>query len=161
MKLEVVIFLLLRFFFSQGNASLKTDKYAGSYDFGTSRTGNGSMDIYPETDSTILFYVQLNRGAPSYNMGERIGRVLIKSDSGSYRSGNPGDAAGCAWSFRFSKKRLTVKTVLPEYNCGFGFGVFADGVFKRRTTTVPEYYTDLDGKTIYFNTLTQEQFDNQ
>jgi hypothetical protein len=48
-----------------------TAKYLGIYSYGddVEKGKTGTVFIYPETDSTILFYIDLNRGAPSYNMG--------------------------------------------------------------------------------------------
>lgn len=50
----------------------KTLIYAGSYSFGSNveKRSVGSLIVYPETDSTILFYFQGNKGAPSYNIGQ-------------------------------------------------------------------------------------------
>ena len=53
---------------------------SGSYSFGISpdsgRTGH--LDIYMETDSSIIFCFNLSRGAPSYNMGYLVGRAIVK-----------------------------------------------------------------------------------
>lgn len=47
---------------------LKTAKYAGVYTYGdTTEYGAGSIIIYPESDTTVLFYFETNRGAPSYH----------------------------------------------------------------------------------------------
>src|ERR1044071_2763340 len=56
----------------------------GVYAFGTDpdREAVGSVIIYPESDSTFLFDIDFNRGAPSYNMGLLEGRGKIIGDTG-------------------------------------------------------------------------------
>ena len=50
--------------------SLLTEKNAGIYSYGDlEKTRIGTIFIYPETDNSILFNIDLNRGAPSYNIG--------------------------------------------------------------------------------------------
>lgn len=72
-KLRFMKTLLLGLFFvSIGRAQthpskLKTAVYAGVYTFGKdTEAPNGSIIVYPETDTTILFYIELSNGAPAY-----------------------------------------------------------------------------------------------
>ena len=57
-----------------------TIKYTGTYQLGDDieKERIGTITIYPETDTTVLFYIDLNRGAPSYNMGQLYGRLKVK-----------------------------------------------------------------------------------
>ena len=52
--------------------NLKTSKYAGLYSYGKNveREKVGTIIIYPDTDSTILFYFESNTGPSSFKMGE-------------------------------------------------------------------------------------------
>ena len=83
MKHAFILWILLMpiFCLSQTNETLKTRKYAGIYSFGqdVEKMPVGNLTIYPETDSTILFYIDICRGAPSYNLGQHYGRLLIKN----------------------------------------------------------------------------------
>lgn len=62
---------------------LQTMKYAGTFSYAKDKNGaTGTILIYPESDSTILFYIEINRGAPSYNMGSLYGRLKIIKGQG-------------------------------------------------------------------------------
>jgi hypothetical protein len=143
---------------SDGQASNKTFKYAGTYSYGADieKGGTGTFLIYPETDSTILFYVYLNRGAPSYNMGSLYGRVIIKEDSGIFYSKFDYSNQGCAWTLKFSTSKLIVKTL--EGDCGFGGAVYADGDFRKVSKKVDDHFEDMEGKIIYFKSTKPEEY---
>ncbi len=109
--------------------------------------------IYAETDSTILFYLDMNRGAPSYNMGAIYGRVLIKKGRGIFISSIEGYKKSCELSFQFMTGKLTVNTINDNDDCGFGYGVFADGKFRKITNKNPQYFLDMTGEKQYFKNL--------
>ena len=156
---KTVIFALL--FFSMISYSqvqvdktnkLLTSKYQGTYSYGkdVERGRIGTIFIYPETDSTILFYIDLNRGAPSYNMGSRYGQLKITNGSGTFYTKLGSSNKGCKLTFLFSKKSLTIETVEEQDDCEFGYAVVADGVFMRTTNKLPDYFVDMEEKKIYF-----------
>ena len=99
----------------------------------------GTAYIYPETDSTIIFFLDLNKGGPSYNMGQKLGQCIMHGDTGDYFFKDKKDTLGCKLQFVFSKHHLTINTVGDYYECGYGFGVLSDGVFKRRSGKVPAH----------------------
>src|SRR5258705_7715316 len=139
MKQILIFGLLTLTFCARGQVStekvnkLATSKYAGTYSFGKDieKERIGTISIYPETDSTILFNIDLNRGAPSYNMGSLYGRVRITNGDGTFHSKFDHSDKGCKWTFKFSKNTLIIKTVEGQDECGFGAFVFADGEFKQ------------------------------
>src|SRR5689334_3486965 len=102
MKTGLTILVSL-FLFGNGK-ELRTQKFGGSYSYGKDieKGRIGWAEIYPETDSTILFYLELNRGAPSYNMGQLYGRLLIKDNAGIYYSIDQHNSIGCKLHFTFS-----------------------------------------------------------
>jgi hypothetical protein len=141
-------------------AKLATEKYAGSYSFGTDieKENIGNISVFPETDSTILFYVDVNRGAPSYNMGALYGRAKIINGRGTFYVKLDTSDKGCKWSFKFSKNMLSLKTVDEYYDCGFGHAVYADGDYKLYSNKIPVNFDDLEGHSIPFKTTTPEDY---
>jgi len=168
MKLTI-IFLLFGLSFSNceqtttsNNSNLLTLKYAGTYSYGSGveNGGVGNISIYPETDSTILFYLDINRGAPSYNMGSLYGQLKIKNDNGTFYSKFDYTDNACKLAFQFSKDILNIKTVDGQDGCGFGNAVYADGDFKRETNKIPDYFENGEGTKVYFKTTSPEEYYN-
>jgi hypothetical protein len=166
MKQIFIFGLLLISFtcFGQSKASktskLKTSKFSGFYSYGNDieKGRIGAIFIYAETDSTILFYIDLNRGAPSYNMGSLYGRVKMKNDSGTFYTKYDYNENGCKWTFNFTKNGLTINTIDNQTDCGFGHAVYADGTFKRQSNKIQEYFEDMEGKKVYFRKTTPEDY---
>ena len=137
---------------------LATTKYAGTFSYGKSKSkASGIILIYPETDTTVLFYVDVNRGAPSYNMGSRYDRLKIINEQGTYESKDK----GCRWTFQFSKNRLTIETVAESYDCGFGNSVTADGIFEQTSKSIPDYFENGEGTKCFFKTTTPEKYNSE
>lgn len=160
---NIIIFGLLWLSFTssaQTKNKILTVKYAGEYSFGTDieKGRVGTIYIYPETDNTILFYIDLNRGAPSYNMGSLYGRVKITNNIGIFYTKFDYADNGCKWSFTFTQNSLTIKTFDNEYECGFGHAVYADGTFKRKTTKIKNSFKNSEGTEIYFNKTKPEEY---
>ena len=153
--------------FSNANSQVKkrypkTLIYCGSYSFGSNvkRGSVGSLVVYPETDSTILFYFEGSRGAPSYNMGQLYGRMKIINGKGLYFSFVLDSAKPCQFSCEFKSNQVLIKTVDEKGNCGFGFGVYIDGVYKRDTRNVPTYFEDETGSRVYFKKTLPENWNS-
>ena len=119
---------------------LSTSRLAGTFSFSLGNDkASGTVLVYPETDNTILFYVDLNRGAPSYNMGSLFGRLKIEDDKGTFETQDK----GCRWTMKFLNNTLTIATIEKSYDCGFGYGVTVDETYKRKSTRVPESFESL------------------
>ena len=161
MKQVYIFVLLLSLTFTIcGQTTSNTLKYAGTYSYGTDveKSGTGTIFIYPETDSTILFYINLNRGAPSYNSGSLYGRVKINKGKGTFYAKFDFIDNGCKWTFQFAKDYLTIMTVDGKYGCGFGHAVYADGDFKRVSRKTPDFFENAEGTKVYFKTTTPEHY---
>jgi hypothetical protein len=150
MKNVISIISLLITLFSCGQTSelSSTSKLGGVYNLklneGEDRVG--VVYVYPETSSTILFFMDLNAGAPSYNSGRINGRIEITTGRGVF---NDADFPDCKFKFSFVEDKLIVETVEDKYDCPFGNRVFADGEFNRESSITPEYY-EIDGEKVYF-----------
>jgi hypothetical protein len=127
----------------------------GVYAFGGEVDGDarGMVMIYPESDSTFLFRIDFNRGAPSYNMGLLAQRGKIVGDTGIYYREEPDAAEACEIRFYFRKD--FVQLVTQQGECGFGANVMVDHVYDRLESTVPQFYTGPEGDTVYFSNLSK------
>ncbi len=137
-----------------------TKKYAGSYCYGKDMEKEriGTVFVYPETDSTILFFFELTNGAPNYNVGIMYERVKIEGDSGVLYSMRWADTLGCKLSFKFEGDRLNVKTLDSCNECGFEGDVYADGSYKKYIKIVPDYFVDRREKKIFFKWIKPEDY---
>jgi hypothetical protein len=95
-----------------------TSKYSGWYEYGRNieKGRIGYILIYPETDNMILLYMELNRGAPSYNMGDLYGRIKIVNDTGTFFTRFDSMEKGCEFSFHFSVHERQGLFLSPIYS---------------------------------------------
>jgi hypothetical protein len=158
-KLLVILILTFpAFCFGQSANSLLTTKHAGEYSWASKNAGGagGQVIVYPESNSTILFYLYQNRGEPSFNMGELYGRVTITNGTGVFFNKDyPG--SNCKFRLTFIGEKLTIETLESKEDCGFGGGVYADGEFTRTSAKIPEYFEGIERK-VYFKTTKPEQY---
>jgi len=146
-QISLIIFLFtLKLTYAQ---NYKTSKLTGVYSFGTSAEKGpvGQVIVYPESDTTILFYFESCIGPDSYSMGEIYGRVQLNSDTGTYTNYN---GLTCKSFFEFKADKLILKADFEKIDCGFGHKVYLNGQFKRTTKKVTDKFTDLDGREINF-----------
>jgi hypothetical protein len=146
--------------FLSGHPFLETLKYAGFYSYGKDieKGRVSSIDIYPETDSTILFYLDLNRGAPSYNIGNLYGKVKIINNNGIFYKKTSDNPEGCMFKLTFLKNTLIAKTLEEKHDCPFGYGVYADGTFKKFSSKAPKYFISQEGDTTYFKKVSPQKY---
>lgn len=139
----------------------ETIQYAGLYDMGGDiEEGRvGSVIVFAETDNTILFYLDLNRGAPSYNMGQLYGRLTIDDDKGIFDEKLWYVDKRCKLLYEFTEDILTINYLTEEDDqCGFGHAVWANGDFSRQNRLQPEFFRDQNGDTIYFARTSPEKY---
>ena len=182
MKLSLLVFCLAFVFITisyaetpNDPAKRRTARIAGTYSYGftveehhdptiSPITGgsqelgpSGSLFIYPETDSTVLFYFDISSGFPSYNVGTLYGRLLIKNNKAIYNYKLPGETVFCKLSFDFTKKHIVVKTVEGMTACSFGPNIIADNRYFRYNGAIPEYVKS-GNETIVFSTMSPENY---
>ncbi|MFL9845036.1 hypothetical protein [Flavobacterium rhizosphaerae] len=161
-KAEISEFLDEELLYVQ-NSGYATAKYFGVYSYGTNADEGpiGNVTIYPEDDDHILFYLDVNRGAPSYNMGALYGRIKIKDDKGVYYKDTAKDDAECQLLFTFKGDALKIGVVGNNNNCGFGNGVFADGTYQRVPKEYPLTFTNGEGTEVDFRYTKPEDYYNE
>ncbi len=132
-------------------------KIVGTYSFGDDdcENGCGRVLIHPESDSTALFYIDVNRGAPSYNSGALKGRIFKNSnDTYLFYSKEYGE---CSLKITLNNNILSVSTEDGKNECGFGYAVRADANYILIDNFVPEYYTTGEDSKIYFESFYNEK----
>ena len=142
--------------------NLITLKYAGLFGYGSNfKKGTGQIIIYPETDTTVLFYIESNRGAPSYSNGSMYERIKIVNDTGTFSMKKDYQQVGCQWSFKFYANKLSIETINGRDECEFGYGVVADGNFKRKSNKILNSFVNMEGTRVYFKTTSPEKYNKE
>jgi hypothetical protein len=152
MRFERFILISLLILFCS-KAYTQTRKYAGSYFYGDT-IPQGAIDIYPESDTTLLFSIYLINS--NYHMGFNMGRIHIRKDSAIFENINP-NHYNCRLYFEFKMNALTVKTIGEHNDCGYGYGVMSDGVYHRTNDKIPEYTLTPESDTVYFKKYSLEK----
>lgn len=136
---------------------------AGTYSFGDDvELGPiGSVMIYPLTDHSALFFLDLCRGAPSYNTGRLSGEMTIRDHIGTYDSKKDGADYNCELKFEFSADALKITTNEESGDCGFGYAVYADNNYNLIDRSVPEYFITGESDTVTFSSLAAELYDHR
>lgn len=138
-----------------GTENLLTSKYAGIYGYGTSqKTGYGEIYFYPETNNTMLFYVYISRGGPSYHVGAMAERIKMVNGKGIFRE-KLYDDGYCTFYVQFQHDDVIIRTDSVENECGFGVDVFIDGEYRRKTKKIPQFYHEGNDEKIYFKDLSK------
>ena len=135
----------------------------GTYSFGddVEKGPVGSVKIYPLTNNTALFYLDVCRGAPSYNQGQFFGQMTIKDNIGIFSTKDEVEDLDCILKFEFSKEQLKIATEPGHDNCGFGGNVYADNIYYLIDKSNPKYFIEPEGDTIIFKGLTVEKYEKR
>ena len=122
----------------------------------TNKAPFGLLQIHYINKDNYLFYLEVNRGAPGYNSGALYGRLTLNRKSGNSEYLPLDTTDGCKLEFNCDKNKITIKTVTGD--CGFGYGVFADGFYLLKDDKNPINFVDRTGKKIYFDKTPPEKF---
>jgi hypothetical protein len=149
-------------------AKRHTARFAGTYMFGSAIHKDadeeeddyvgpgGRVLLYPESDSTMLFFMEVEKGEPANAIGRLNGRIILKSNKGIFTLNNPQGIPICKLSFQIEKRFLDIRTVDGLNNCGFGPGVRADNRFFRYSAEIPECY-EVNGKKSCFEKVPEKK----
>lgn len=132
---------------------MKKDGIGGVYSFGEDieKGAIGSVRVYPLSPDSALFFLNVNRGAPSYNMGLLVGQIKLEDSTWTYLADD--GKAPCKLQFSFTGETLDLKVTTPQDNCGFGFGVNVAHSYKRISKDIPTYFLNGEGDTVRFEAL--------
>jgi hypothetical protein len=161
----LLLFIFLFFtvsLFSQSNSVksqkiLATVKYKGLYSFGDSpEKGAGQVTIYPESDSTVLFFIDICRGEPDLSLGQLYARLKIVNGEGLYYVHD--SIENCKWQVTILNNIFTITTIGKAYDCGFGYAVGANHQYQQKDHLKHEYFIDGHRKKIYFSKTSPENY---
>ncbi|MBK1439828.1 hypothetical protein JHJ32_07525 [Parapedobacter sp. ISTM3] len=122
-----------------------------SFGLGAEKGRTGAIVIFPNNDNSFLFGMELSVGPPSYNSGSLFDTLRMDGSSRTafYKGKNNYGGRGCKWEVTFHGDSLTIKTLEGADECGLGNGVSADGTYRLLDRTLPTFYTNQQGDTIY------------
>jgi hypothetical protein len=118
----------------------------GTYSIGCGEAG-GILKIYPVSNDVLLFALQIQNGAPSYNSGEIQGKITLKGNVGHYKE------EGCEFKFLFGTYWVIIDEIQDD--CPFGAGVSAQGVYTKMNPEIPKTYNS-EGEELYFKNLLRD-----
>lgn len=132
----------------------QTARCASTYsvDYPLALGGAADLLIYPESDNSVLYYIYLNRGAPSHNMDEMYGKIEIDGQWGFMHRQLDYVDEPYHWEVVFGTDgTLTISSKYDERGCGLGFDVYADGDYKKVSSETPKNFETYDGRKLYFD----------
>ncbi len=92
----------------------------------------GNLGLLKIDENVYRFWLDINKGWPSYNMGEATGTITIKGDSAVYDNSYENAKSKCLLHFYFKKDKVVLTADAVSFDCGFGNGVYADGSYMRK-----------------------------
>jgi len=114
------------------------------------------IEIHYVDSNHILFYMEIGRGAPSYNSGAIYGR-LQSNPKNSHLEFLPADTIEhCQLDLSKKGKNILIKTIVGA--CPFGNGVLADGNYLFKTSANPVYFVNRKGEKVYFSKTSPEEY---
>lgn len=141
-------------------AALRTATYAGEYNWGDTKReqAGGTLLVYPESDSTVLFYLDISNGPPAFHVGQLYQRAVVRRGVAYCAFQEEYDSLGCRLRLTFAPQSVVVKTEGNYGECGFGQGVWADETYSRSSSAVPQHFDDGGGRKVIFKTTSPEQY---
>lgn len=146
-----LFFICLIFIAAQQTASAQVMK--GTYSYGKPKKGPyGVLQIHQIKPGNFLFYLEVGKDAPNYNSGALYDKITFNKTSGRYEA----NTKSCRLQFLNGPKGVTVTTVKGD--CGFGYGVIADGTYLTENHRNPSWLKTRTGKKLYFAKTTPATF---
>lgn len=99
----------------------------------------GELILAKMSENTYNYWLNVNRGWPSYNNGFIGGEIEIKDGKAVFSHQDEYSKGYCILNFKF--KPGIIEIVSDGYeNCGFGHAVYADGKFKKSKKILTSEY---------------------
>ena len=103
---------------------------------------SGLLMIKNLRPGVLTFYLDVNRGAPSYNMGSIGGELTFENDIATYTKIREYGGI-CQLNFEFKNEKIIVEQTEEDFGCGFGHGVHANGEYVKTSTEAPVFYNTI------------------
>jgi hypothetical protein len=111
----------------------KTDTFTGTWVSHGSEDAGCELNLVQAKD-TFQFELECQRGAPSYNSGSIAGIAKLDGRNATFETDEFGP---CRLDFEFKDKGLEITQTGSDSDCGFGFGVYANGHYTRSSEKTP------------------------
>ncbi len=140
------------------SGNFNKNKFVGKYSYGTNLNEGpvGSLHLYPNSDSTSYFYLELFHGAPSYRSNVLTGFIKVL-DTNRAVYNTQGQGGGCIFELNLKDDKIQITTDPQRSDCFFFASFSADGTYKCKSSERPLYYIDRSADTIYFENLIKMQ----
>ena len=116
-------------------ASAQAESLTGSWYWNGPAQSGGYLRTIQVKDK-LQFQLEVQRGAPSYNSGFIEGEFALQGAQGVFR---PEALPDCEIAFDFRKSMVVLSTAAGKNECGFGYGVSADGSYYLRNRKRPKF----------------------
>lgn len=100
--------------------------------------------------------MEVGRGAPDYNSGALYGKLTFNKKLGNYEYLPKDTIDDCKLIFVRHKNKIIVHT--ENGQCGFGYGVYADGSYILKNEANRQFFYSRTGKKVYFNKTSPKNF---
>lgn len=100
---------------------------------------SGEIILARTSGDNYVFWLNVNRGWPSYNMGFMTGNMEIKNGKAKYIHKDEYSDGSCILDFRIKPLLIEIESQGYEH-CGFGHAVYADGTFKKSKKILTSAY---------------------
>jgi len=112
------------------------DNFTGTWTRGELEKGGGRL-LTKHEGGRLRFELECWRGAPSYNSGFLEGTLTLSNGEGTFQQSS--GTGRCELRFVFSDDNVAVRYLNESVDCGFGHGVFANGVYNRTSRDEPTF----------------------
>ena len=125
----------------------------GTYSYGKpKKEPYGLLQLHKTKAGDYLFYLEVGKNAPSFSSGALYDKITFNKTSGRYEA----NTKGCRLQFLNGPKGVTITTVRGD--CGFPYGVVADGTYATKNHRNPSSVTTRTGKKVDFDKTTPTAF---
>ncbi len=100
----------------------KDEKTSGAY---------GNLTLIQMDGNKYRFWLDVNRGWPSYNSGAADGTITFKNDTASFDNTYETSSRDCKFHFTIKGNSITIKATSHSADCGFGNAVTAEGDYPK------------------------------
>jgi hypothetical protein len=109
----------------------------GTYSLVRGKDAGCIFEVAAVAADSVRLQLSCNRGAPSYNMGNLDERLALHASELIFQTTEFGGR--CVLRFRFLRRRAIVTQEADNTACGFGYGVYADGTYRRVSRRRPAF----------------------
>ncbi len=100
---------------------------------------SGEIILAKTSGDNYVFWLNVNRGWPSYNMGFMTGKMEIKNGKAKYIHKDEYSDGSCILALSVKPAQIEIESQGYEH-CGFGHAVYADGTFKKSKKILTNEY---------------------